>query len=142
MPAVNDRRVETRATANGLRLLKISLAPGDATFAAPPAAVSTQSTTTAEGESAANVNVPAASSVSVPFANSTGGEGESEDETLAAAASTINDDDQSPAAVDQAFADVAQSLSVVSATGDALAEDTSSPPVADAVDALLSSSQL
>lgn len=143
MPAVNDRRVETRATADGLRLLKISLAPGDATFAAPPAAVSTQSTTTAEGESASNVNVPVASNVSVPFANATSGEGESEDETLVAAPSTIEEgDSQSSGAVDQAFADVAESLSVVSATGDAIADDTSSPPVADAVDELLSSNQL
>jgi large repetitive protein len=150
VPAVNDRRVETRATQNGIRLLKISLAPTDVTFAAPTtaAAATTQSTVSGEGESNASSRalvLPNGSSSDVFFANATEGDGEElTEDTLSAQSDATpdveNEDDD--ASVDQAFADVAESLSLVSGTGDALAEDESTAPAPEAVDELLSSSGL
>ena len=147
VPAINDRRVETRGTQNGVRLLKISLAPTDVTFTAPPAAAAatTQSTVAAEGEAnmaSRSLVLPTGSSSDLFFANSSQPEGEQPSDTTVAeegsnASTILQPEGEAP--VDQAFADVAESLSLVSGTGDAIAEDEASAPAPAAVDELLSS---
>lgn len=170
VPAVNDRRVETRGTSGNLRLLKISLAPADVTFAAPttptvtspavttptvttPAVttptVTSPSTIAPEGEArAANRTAvqPTGGNANLLSSNPAAAEGESLrssqsrhlDPTSEIASSQSSETD----AIDDAFADVTKSLTMVSATGDALAEDNSTPPSPDAVDQLLSSNTM
>ena len=144
VPAVNDRRVETRATSGSLRLLKISLAPADVTFAAPTIPTVT-SPSGAEGEARSasrSVAVPAGGTSDVFFSNPANAEGESSDLTSTLAAGepeSIGSVAKQSNPLDDAFADVTESLTRISATGDALAEDKSTPPSPEAVDELLSS---
>jgi len=146
VPVINDRRVETRATSGDLRLLKISLAPADVTFAAPTTPT-VASPTGAEGEARSasrSVAVPAGGTSNVLFSNPANAEGESSNlasSTLAQGEpASVNSLSTQSNALDAAFADVNESLTRISTTGDALAEDNSTPPSAEAVDQLLSSS--
>lgn len=161
MSTVNNQPVETRATSGGLQLLRIGL--DQVTFAAPPttASVTTPTPTPAAAFSSENVSAPegeasmASSAVVLPmggsadvfFSDPTIAEGEADDADDAIVSNSISEIDTTEGAdssnsVDQAFADVADSLTMISRSGDAIAEGNSDAPSRDAVDSLLSTDVL
>ncbi len=150
VPAVNDRRVETRGTSGNLRLLKISLAPADVTFAAPTTPAVTSPTTIAPSGEARAANrtavQPTGGNANLLMSNPAAAEGESrrssQSRRLDPTSEIAGSQSSKTNAVDDAFADVTKSLTMVSATGDALAEDNSTPPSPAAVDQLLSSNAM
>jgi len=159
IPIGTDARVETRGNAGGLRLLRVSL--DGVTFSAPP---NTSSTTTpvaastlltpssvaAEGEFSADEAPVVMSTARIAnglLSDPELAEGEDDSSVESSVGDELRsmsfaDDDAMVNAVDQAFADVAESLTMISQSGDAIAEDSSSAPSGDAVDALLSSNEL
>jgi len=163
--AVNNQQVESRATSGGLRLLKVGL--DQVTFTASPttASVTTPTPTPAAAFSSENAIAPegeanmVSSAVVLPMGGSADvffsdpsvaegeAEGEAEDADDSIASNSISDieptqDDDSSNSVDQAFAEVADSLTMISRSGDAVAEGSSNAPSGDAVDSLLSLNEL
>ncbi len=151
VPIANDRRVETRATLGEMRLLKISLTTADVTFAAPTATtVSTSSTTPAtltsdssgEGEASTDNSTAAPtpeSSARLFASDASLADGEELQPGEFAKETTFDTDNT---AADQAFADVTESLTMISMSGDSIAESGSASISPEAVDELLSSTML